>query len=196
METKPRAARAPALLFVFGASGTGKTTVVDRLARRNLPETICFHFDSRGVPDEDRMARRYGGPEEWQRAQTERWICDIAAEPQAVCVLEGQSRPSFVRPAIHKTAIACWRLVLLDCSSEVRAERLRRARGQPELATSRMDCWAAYLRGQADVLGLPIIDTGVASLSEVTDALEAIVAELRSEWATVPPLRGGGRAVE
>jgi hypothetical protein len=43
-----------------------------------------------------------------------------------------------------------------------------------------MDAWAAYLRGQADALGLPIIDTtraspeaGVAQLRAHADALLA-----------------------
>jgi hypothetical protein len=41
-----------------------------------------------------------------------------------------------------------------------------------------MDCWAAYLRGQADALNLPVIDTTLLSIEEVADQLEAIVRSL------------------
>jgi len=62
-------------------------------------------------------------------------------------------------------------VVLLDCSPEVRAARLRGPRQQPELATDRMDAWAAYLRGQADALGLDVIDTSELSVEAVADLL-------------------------
>jgi hypothetical protein len=38
-------------------------------------------------------------------------------------------------------------IVLLDC--DVNTRRRLTDRGQPDLATARMDTWAAYLRGQA-----------------------------------------------
>jgi hypothetical protein len=41
-----------------------------------------------------------------------------------------------------------------------------------------MDCWAAYLRGQADALGLPIIETSNASLDESVKTLEVIFNKL------------------
>lgn len=48
----------------------------------------------------------------------------------------------------------------------------------PELATAQMDGWAAYLRGQADALDVPVLDTtalpveeGVAFLRECIEAL-------------------------
>jgi hypothetical protein len=34
-----------------------------------------------------------------------------------------------------------------------------------------MAAWAAYLRGQADALGLPIVDTTTATVTAATDAL-------------------------
>ena len=53
-----------------------------------------------------------------------------------------------------------------------------RLRGQPELATPDMDCFAAYMCGQADTLDLPIIDTtvgtpaeGLGRLREMAEAL-------------------------
>ena len=51
-------------------------------------------------------------------------------------------------------------------------------RGQPELANPRMDCWAAYLRGQADALKLSIIDTSNDPLNKSLTKLELIVRDL------------------
>jgi hypothetical protein len=41
-----------------------------------------------------------------------------------------------------------------------------------------MDNWAAYLRGQADALGLPIVDTTELTIAEATDHLQALVWRL------------------
>jgi hypothetical protein len=62
-------------------------------------------------------------------------------------------------------------MVLLQCAPAVRHARLAGPRGQPELSTPRMDCWAAYLRGQADALDLPVIDTTNVAIDAVVDAL-------------------------
>jgi hypothetical protein len=42
-----------------------------------------------------------------------------------------------------------------------------------------MDSWAAYLRGQADALGLPVIQTAELAIEDVASALEEHVEELR-----------------
>ena len=38
-----------------------------------------------------------------------------------------------------------------------------------------MDAWAAYLRGQADALGLPVIGTTMLTVAEAAQQLRAIV---------------------
>jgi broad-specificity NMP kinase len=67
-------------------------------------------------------------------------------------------------------------ILLLDCSPAVRRHRLA-LRGQPELANLQMDMWAAYLRGQADALGLAVVDTTSMTVEEVADAIEAQIHE-------------------
>jgi len=74
-------------------------------------------------------------------------------------------------------------MVLLDCAPAVRHARLVGPRGQPELSNSRMDCWAAYLRGQADALNLPVIDTTSLELDAVVDALVVYVRQIQAERA-------------
>jgi hypothetical protein len=59
-------------------------------------------------------------------------------------------------------------------------------RGQPELANERMDNWAAYLRGQADALGLLVIDTSDLSVDEMIDALESQVAAMQTRTKSGP----------
>jgi len=44
-----------------------------------------------------------------------------------------------------------------------------------------MDCWAAYLRGQADALNLPIIDTSNLGIDAAVDALVGHVQQVRAE---------------
>ena len=158
----------PALLVVTGASGVGKTTLVRALERRALPGVRCHYFDSIGVPTLETMIRDYGGGEEWQRAMTERWVRRLAAEtpPGSLAVLDGQVRPSFVLDALAATPVPVAEILLIDCDHGVREARLRAERGQPELATAEMTAWTTYLRGQADALGLPRLDTSSASVEE------------------------------
>ena len=59
-----------------------------------------------------------------------------------------------------------------------RTERLCGPRGQPELARNRMMAWAAYLRGQADALKLPVIDTTDLPIAQVAERLEVLARSL------------------
>lgn len=137
------------------------------------------------------MCREFGGPEAWQARATNDWVQRIAAEatPGAITVLEGQTRPSFLHAALARYATLDtrsgdvtdleMRSVLLECNARVRRARLVE-RGQPELSNPQMDDWAIYLRGQADALGIPVIDTTELLPEAVTDALEREVEALRA----------------
>jgi hypothetical protein len=166
---------------VTGASGAGKTAAVRALEARRLPGVRCYHFDSIGVPTAAVMDAEYGGGEQWQAAATTAWLRRLRSEPEEVrvAVLDGQTRPSVVLAdgggpgtsgGVH--------VALLDCAPEVRAARLCGPRGQPELATARMDAWAAYLRGQADALGLAVIDTTELTVEAVADRLAELVGRM------------------
>jgi dephospho-CoA kinase len=171
-----------AILVVTGASGSGKTAAVRSLEERSLDGLRCFYFDSIGVPSTEEMDREFGGGEAWQADATRRWIKRLVTESdgRTVSVLDGQTRPSFVRAALAGVESTHVRIVLLECSPAVRRARLAQ-RGQPELATLRMDNWAAYLRGQADALDLRVIDTDALAVESVTDLLAAQVKELHLE---------------
>ena len=168
------------ILIVTGASGAGKTATVRALDARAVPGVRCFYFDSIGVPTVEVMERDYGGAERWQASATGEWLMQLGGLSNDIrlAVLDGQTRPSFVFDAAARAAPRVVHVVLLDCSSEVRGARLRGPRQQPELADSRMDQWAAYLRGQADSLNLVVIDTTALSVGEAADQLEALVRRL------------------
>src|SRR5438093_1112054 len=72
---------------------------------------------------------------------------------------------------------------LARLNPEVRHARLVGPRGQPELSNSQMDCWAAYLRGQADALNLPVIDTTDLGIDAAVDALVPYVQQVKADRA-------------
>jgi hypothetical protein len=168
------------IFIVTGASGAGKTVAVQALERRELSGVRCFYFDSIGVPTAEEMERAFARGASWQAWATDewlQWLHGLGPETR-VAVLDAQTRPSHVLGPRAKPGARTVHVVHLDCSTDVRNARLRLLRGQPELATPQMDCWAAYLRGQADALNLPVIDTTLRSIEEVADQLEAIVRSL------------------
>ncbi|MEY4581027.1 MAG: hypothetical protein RL701_5730 [Pseudomonadota bacterium] len=160
------------LLVVVGASGVGKTTYVSALEARGYADVRCYYFDTVAVPAEPDT--------EWQANTTAQWVRRLAQEGTAgtVSVLDAQTRPSFIRNALREFPALPARVVLLECSPELRRERLI-ARGQPELAGEKMNLWAAYLRGQADAFGCPVIDTSQLSVDEGASVLEEHVEALR-----------------
>ena len=171
------------IVVVTGASGSGKTAAVRALDTRALPGIRCYYFDSIGVPSREEMERDFGGGENWQAIQTERWLERLASDPDGaqVYVLDGQTRPSFISRSAARLRPGLVHIVLLDCAPAVRNTRLVTLRGQPELANPQMDCWAAYLRGQADALDLPVIDTTSLTIDDVADALLVHIQKARAE---------------
>ncbi len=117
------------------------------------------------------MDEVYGGTDNWQAFAITQWIEQLSKNSELICILDGQARPSFIRTALLKHTEIKTDIVLLDCQPEVRRERLIKYRKQPELASAQMNCWAAYLKGQADALGLPVIDTSNQTVEKVADQL-------------------------
>lgn len=171
----------PRLLFIVGASGAGKTTAVRNLDSRRLSGVKCYYFDTIGVPSVEVMERDWGSGERWQEDATRRWIERLVANADgaAVAVLDGQTRPSFIR-TYAVSAGATYRVVLLDCHAAVRATRLR-GRAQPELATDRMEQWASFLRREATEHQVLILDTSRLSAAAVADALQRTVEEFDNQ---------------
>jgi hypothetical protein len=179
-----RSRAAPAVLVVTGASGVGKTTLVDALDAVRLRGVGCYHFDALGVPAPAEMTRRFGGGPQWREWAMGEWAARLARNEDrvAVAVLDAQVPPTLARAALRAAGVRRVRVVLVDCGHAARNARLRGPRGQPDLACADMDCWAAYLRGQADALGLPIVDTN-GTVGEAAAELLAHVHELTPQPA-------------
>ena len=167
------------VLVVTGASGAGKTTAVRAIEARALTGVRCFYFDSIGVPTPEEMRCDDCGGEEWQLRATRWWLNELDKLDSAIriAVLDGQTRPSYIIEAA-KSVSRTVETVLLDCAQSERERRLHEGRGQPELVTDEMNSWAAYLRGQADALGLPIVDTSRLAPPAVADRLVEVVIRI------------------
>lgn len=169
-----------AVLVVTGASGAGKTTLVRRLAALALPGVGCYEFDTIGIPSADEIAARFGDGAGFQAWALGEWVVRLTRNEDRVrvAVLDAQVRPRAALDALARHGVRAGRVVLVDCDVAERNARLRGPRGQPELASSQMDGWAAYLRGQADALDTPVIDTTGVHPDVSVAALQAHVVAL------------------
>jgi energy-coupling factor transporter ATP-binding protein EcfA2 len=166
--------RLPAILILTGASGAGKTTLIRELNLLAIPgvegincDRVKIEVDGTSGSDHQADILRY-------------WISHLTQSETEieVAVLDTQIRPHRALEVLSEAAIDCTQIVLVDCDPVKRNERLHMDRNQPELANPRMDCWAAYLRGQADALNLSIIDTSNDPIDKSVMELELLVRNL------------------
>ncbi len=165
----------PAILFLTGASGAGKTTVLASLEKRlTAPGYFFLRFDSIGVPSFQEMIDQAGSLERWQEMKTHHWVEKIVAEyrEDQIVLLEGQSNPDFIEAALQKYGIERSAIVLLDCDWETMKARLTQGRQQPELANDDMKNWADFLRAQAKRKGISIIDTAARTPDAIAEMIE------------------------
>jgi dephospho-CoA kinase len=168
----------PAIIVLTGASGAGKSTLVSGLQQSGVAGVAAISCDrvKLDLPD--------NSPE---GATLEYWIRRMSEDSQTkVAVIDTQVRPSCAREVFVRMGVRVGRVVLVDCMYAERHERLR-VRGQPELVNSQMDCWAAYLRGQADALDLQVIDTTRAEVAECVSRLVGLASEVLGGWTGEDP---------
>lgn len=148
------------IYFLIGASGSGKTTVTKEIEEKSIEGFKTVYFDSIGIPSLEEMNEKYNGPEEFQRIKTMEWVKLIKKSILANfnVILDGQTRPGFIKEACLKYHIKSYKIILFDCSDSERIRRLIK-RGQPELASENMMNWATYLRKQCQAEHFEIIDT-------------------------------------
>ncbi|MEM7246534.1 MAG: hypothetical protein AAF533_14375 [Acidobacteriota bacterium] len=131
------------LFFVWGASGSGKTTAMRSLQER-LPDLVAHDFDEVGVPA--------GADQLWRHRAAERWL-------QVVLEHQSEGRDVLLTGQLpHGELLACPSAdqldgiasCLLDCTDvEERFARIRgRERGTGS-ATPEMAAWAQWMRGHA-----------------------------------------------
>ena len=168
----------PAILVLTGASGAGKTTLIEKLNERAIPGVTGINCDrvQLDLPD---------GTSDRQAEVLRYWITTLAGDPNVeLAVLDTQIRLHTAQRVLEETGVKHSQVVLVNCDHPVRNERLLNQRKQPELANPRMDCWAAYLRGQADALGLAMIHTDEATSDESFSELETLIEVILSRSRT------------
>jgi hypothetical protein len=158
------------LVILTGASGSGKTTIAERIERQRPEVARVFRFDSIGVPSPEERIAGWGSGGGWQRAMTIDWLARIARERDARPILfEGQMRLSFVKEGLATAGIAEARIVLVHCDDATRTHRLCNERNQPDLANAEMMNWAKFLRREAEAGGFELLDTSKISIEESVD---------------------------
>jgi dephospho-CoA kinase len=162
----------PAILVLTGASGAGKSTLIDKLNDLAIAGVTGFNCDRVKVEVKEGSDRH---------VEVLRYWISYLTQPETdieLAVLDTQIRPHVAQAVLDQAAIPFTQIVLVDCDLEKRHERLRGDRGQPELVNHQMDCWAAYLRGQADALKLSIIFTAEDPIEKSLAELELLVKNL------------------
>jgi len=159
------------LLFITGASGSGKTAVIPGL-RKRLPEFEIHDFDERGVPDD--------ADTRWRQEQTEYWI-NKAIENQRLgkdTVISGGAVYGEILACPSITQIDHLGVCLLDCDDIVRLDRLRKYRGQePDMDIL---AWAAWLRVHA-------VDPGWCQYVIMNDSYPSMRWENWRDWQRGDP---------
>lgn len=167
--------------FLTGASGVGKTTLLDQLVKKYDSRNgwVFLHFDSIGVPSVEKMTEDYGSPAGWQEAMTYKWIDRILTEyaGKGVVILEGQVNLDFIKKGFEKHDFKNYQCALVDCDEEEMAYRLTHKRNQPELLNEDMRNWLKFLRKQAQEQGVAIIDTSHLSPEEVLASFESKILQ-------------------
>ena len=164
----------PAILVLTGASGAGKTTLALKLNELAIPGVKGFNCDRVKIESQETTGA------DRQADVLRYWISHLSEAETGIelAVLDTQIRPHRAFEVLREAAVHYAQIVLVDCDPVKRNERLHVDRGQPELANPRMDCWAAYLRGQADALKLSIIDTSNDPMEKSLAELELLVRDL------------------
>lgn len=167
--------RSPAILVLTGASGAGKTTLTLKLNELAVPGVKGINCDRVKIEADETK-----GSTDLQADILRYWISRMSQPETGIelVVLDTQIRPHRALEVLNQAAIDYVQIVLVDCDPVKRNERLHVDRRQPELANPQMDCWAAYLRGQADALKLSIIDTSNDPMAKSLVELELLVRNL------------------
>jgi dephospho-CoA kinase len=161
------------IYFITGASGVGKTTLVNQLETKYWNKPWAFlHFDKIGVPSMDEMVRDFGSGAKWQEAKTYEWIEKLIRIECEKVFFEGQVSLHFIRNGFSRHGYTTYRTILIDCSEDVMRDRLVSDRNQPELFTPEMLNWLKYLRDQANEFNAIIIDASNLSKEELLQKFE------------------------
>jgi aminoglycoside phosphotransferase (APT) family kinase protein len=182
------------IIFITGASGSGKTTVAKYLAEKYQ----VYNFDDIGVPTIEEMIAKYGSREGWQEWATKSWMERLSElEGDEVVILEGSFNPGFlfksiecsgvipVKTGIHTNGKIDSRLrgndklelICLHADRVTREKRLIKHRNQPELVTQDMENFANVLKQKTLTLGGTVVD----SSGDIHDTIKACLLAIEGK---------------
>ena len=104
------------IYFITGASGVGKTTLVNQLKKKyeNKPWTF-LHFDTIGIPSVEEMIREFGSPSAWQEAKTTEWIEKLINDfRHEKMFFEGQVNLQFISNGFTRHNFNKYRMILIE----------------------------------------------------------------------------------
>lgn len=166
----------PCIVLLTGASGSGKTTVLQELSKHLDKHSVkIFHFDDIGVPSFEDMLKDYGSAENWQQEMTEKWIEKLSHIKDVQFIfLEGSFNPDFAIKALQKYTLKKYRLFCIHSDRNVREKRLQYLRCQPELITDDMENFACFLKRKTIELGGLVVNNNGSSETVVLEILEKL----------------------
>lgn len=174
----------PAILFLIGASGVGKTTIVKTIQAYNTDQRLAFFYsDAQGVSSIDEMLEQAGSLERYQELLTHRHVKNITDNylDTFTVIFEGQARFNFIEDACNRYDVRKYTIILVDCDWKDMCLRLCNERKQPELANKDMQNWALVLRTQAREKNISIIDTSKLMLEEAVEIVQSHLYRLVSQ---------------
>lgn len=167
------------LIFILGASGSGKTTNVKNIETKHPGKYFFAYFDQPKVPSGDEVKEQYGDWENWGIQRTNEWVSKIKNEyiENKVTIFDVHTKPINLENACRDFGITDYVVILLDCSDDERKERLME-RGQPHLINDSLLSWAQFLRDEGKKKGYIVIDNTDLIVEEGLKKVEEKVEEL------------------
>lgn len=167
------------LIFILGASGSGKTTNVKNLETKYPNKYHFAYFDQPKVPSGEEVVEKYGGWENWGIQRTNEWVKKIKENyiEQRITIFDVHTKPDNIENACRNFGITDYVVILLNCSNDERKKRLLE-RGQPHLINDSLLEWAQFLRNEAVARNYIVIDNTKLTLEEGLTKVEEKVEEL------------------
>jgi dephospho-CoA kinase len=181
----------PAIIFITGVSGAGKTALLKSIEKDLPASMLCFYFDDIGIPATDEMVVAFGSASEWQKAMTLQWVKRLINDykDKELLIIEGQVNLSFIQQAFSCMDFRQYDIILIHCEDDVRHQRLLSNRNQPELINKDMDNWSRYLYNQALLMGVKVFDTSVTDIDDVKISLLHYLEDKTKYCFTLPTIK-------
>ena len=155
------------LIFILGASGSGKTINVKNIETKYPDKYHFAYFDQPKVPSVEEVLEKHGGWENWGIKRTNEWIKKIKENyiENRVTIFDVHTKPENIENACKNFGITNYIVILLDCSDDERKKRLI-DRGQPNLINDSLLTWAQFLRDEAKKKDYTIINNTELTIEE------------------------------